>query len=51
MNLHQSRQSNSNMTREESKLTKTLINMKGTFSILYILLNTLIGYPFLLTAA
>jgi 1-acyl-sn-glycerol-3-phosphate acyltransferase len=51
MNLHHSKQGDKKMATEESKLKKTMINMKGIFSILYVLTNTLIGYPFLLIAA
>ncbi len=51
MNLQQLKQDNEKTTQEESGLRKTIINMKGTFSLLYILTNTLVGYPFLLTAA
>ena len=51
MNLQKSKQDDEKMTEKESGLRRTIINMKGTFAILYILTNTLIGYPFLLTAA
>ncbi len=51
MNLQQLKQDNEKITPEESGIKKTIINMKGVFSILFILTNTLVGYPFLLTAA
>lgn len=48
MNVHQSDQLT---VKKESLFKKFFINMKGVLSILYILTNTLIGYPFLLTAS
>ncbi|HOP64971.1 MAG TPA: acyltransferase [Spirochaetota bacterium] len=45
MNIHRSKHI------KESAIRKLLINCKGVFSVLYILINTLIGYPFLLTAS
>ena len=39
MNLHHSKQGDKKMATEESKLKKTMINMKGIFSILYVLTN------------
>jgi hypothetical protein len=48
---HHSKQNIDKMKPEESTFKKVLLNAKGTFSILYVLTNTLIGYPFLLTAA
>lgn len=51
MNTRNSNQKAVSNMASESSLKKMIINMKGVFSISYILLNTLIGYPFLLTAS
>lgn len=51
MNVHQSDQPDQLTVKKESLFKKFFINMKGVLSILYILTNTLIGYPFLLTAS
>ncbi len=48
MNTHQSQNAD---LKKESPFKKLFFNTKGVFSILFILTNTLIGYPFLLTAA
>ncbi len=39
------------IAQSEPKLFNMFSNLKGIFAILFILINTLIGYPFLLTAA
>lgn len=51
MNLQHDEQDAGQMISNESIIRKIIFNTRGAFSILYILINTLIGYPFLLTAA
>lgn len=51
MILQHDEQDAGQMFSNESIIRKIIFNMRGVFSILYILINTLIGYPFLLTAA
>lgn len=51
MNVHHADPEAVQMFSNETAIRKAVVNIKGVFSLLYVLVNTLIGYPFLLAAA
>jgi len=51
MNVQHNITLNPESIHKESAISKILFNLTGICSVLYITINTLIGYPFLLTAA
>ena len=51
MNITESRLKSENLVKIESVFKLFFYNLTGIFSMLFILTNTLIGYPFLLTAS